>query len=69
MNITTVHGAKGLEADYAAAIMDMTDRTYMSMNACQENMDEEHRVAYVAMTRAKKIFMKIEPISNKAYRW
>lgn len=51
VEVSTIHGAKGEEADHVAVSTSMTRRTYQGY---QENHDDEDRVFYVAATRAKK---------------
>ena len=59
INISTIHGVKGDEADIVVLMPDMAKSA-----ACQLDMDEdsEHRVFYVAVTRAKE---KLYLLENK----
>jgi len=50
IRISTIHAAKGGEADNVVLLTDMAQRTYRSYQA---QPDDEHRVFYVGMTRAK----------------
>lgn len=51
ISISTIHGAKGREADHVLLSPDMTWRTW---EGSQNNPDCEHRVWYVGVTRARK---------------
>lgn len=64
ININTIHGVKGGEADNVALITDMTSRSYDSM---QLNADNEHRVFYVGATRARKNLHIIQPQTIRGY--
>lgn len=62
--INTIHGVKGGEADHVIIVSDMSKRTYMEM---QKDLDSETRVAYVALTRAKKRLTIIMPNGRYSY--
>lgn len=49
VRISTIHGAKGLEAENVLLLGDLTRRPY---EALQADPDSEHRVLYVGITRA-----------------
>ena len=51
VNISTIHGVKGGEADNVAVFDGMSYRTHRGF---LKNKSDEHRVFYVAATRAKK---------------
>jgi DNA helicase-2/ATP-dependent DNA helicase PcrA len=51
IRISTIHTAKGLEADHVLLLTDMSQRTYQEM---ERKPDSEHRVWYVAVTRARQ---------------
>lgn len=51
IKLSTIHSAKGGEADNVVLYTDMARRTY---NNFLKNMDDELRVFYVGITRAKK---------------
>lgn len=51
ISISTIHGAKGREADHVLLNPNMTWRTW---EGYQANTDCEHRVWYVGVTRARK---------------
>lgn len=48
----SIHASKGLEFDYVFIIG--FDEGFFPLNS-EENLEEERRLAYVAITRAKKI--------------
>jgi len=51
IRVSTIHGAKGGEADNVVVYTDVAKKTY---DAMQKNMDDELRVFYVAVTRARQ---------------
>jgi DNA helicase-2/ATP-dependent DNA helicase PcrA len=64
IRISTVHGAKGAEADNVCFMRDMTRKTHEKYLV---NPDPEHRVAYVAVTRARENLYLLQPQSDKYY--
>jgi UvrD-like helicase C-terminal domain len=64
IKISTIHGVKGGEAENVVIQTDMALRTW---NEFQENSDDEHRVWYVAVTRAKNRLYIIQPKTSMAY--
>lgn len=64
IKINTIHGVKGGEADHVAIITDMAARSHRYM---QMFPDDEHRVFYVALTRAKSGINLIQPQSRLFY--
>lgn len=59
IEISTIHGAKGREADNVVLLTDMSKRTAESF---AKNPDAEHRVWYVGATRARKRLFIVNPI-------
>lgn len=57
IKISTIHGAKGGEAENVVLFTDMSNRTYKGM---MENEDDELRVFYVGITRTKKNLFIVE---------
>jgi superfamily I DNA/RNA helicase len=51
IRIGTIHGAKGAQADHVVLLLDMTRKTRTS---CEDYPDDERRVWYVGVTRAKE---------------
>jgi len=64
--INTIHGVKGGEADHVIVLPDMSSRTY---GQYVKDPTDEHRVGYVAVTRAKEKLSLILPSSTKAYSY
>lgn len=64
INISTIHGVKGGEADN---VMLMTDISYKTNEAMIANEDAEHRVWYVGVTRARKELHIITPQTKNYY--
>lgn len=64
IKINTIHGVKGGEADNVVIMTDMAQRTYAEY---QENEDDEHRVWYVAVTRARQKLFIVTPRTNMSY--
>lgn len=64
IEISTIHGAKGREADNVVLMLDMTHRTF---EAFHKNPDAEHRVWYVGVTRAKKRLFIVNSDTNNQY--
>jgi len=64
IRISTIHGVKGGEAENVVVMSDLSFKTYQEMN---RDRDNEHRVFYVAVTRAKNNLYLIEPSTNMYY--
>ena len=64
IRISTIHSVKGAEADNVVLQLDMADRTW---NEYTKFPDDEHRVWYVAVTRAKERLVILSPKTNKSY--
>ena len=58
ITLSTIHGAKGGEADNVLLLPDITKS---SVNQNDRDPDELHRLFYVAVTRAKKSLHILEP--------
>ena len=54
VKLSTIHAAKGGEADNVLLVLDMSKRTLESLQKSLEKQDEEQRVWYVGVTRAKQ---------------
>ena len=65
INISTIHGAKGGEAQNVALLTDVTPRIAEGL---RKNPDAEHRVWYVAATRAKEALWIVRPQSDQGYK-
>ena len=64
INISTIHGAKGGEADHVALL---TDMAYSTWDATSFDHDSEHRVWYVGATRCKETLNIILPRGRYNY--
>ena len=60
IRLSTIHGAKGLEADTVILSSITSPSVERSRLALDELHDEECRVAYVAVTRAKRDFLFVD---------
>jgi superfamily I DNA/RNA helicase len=63
INISTIHRSKGGEADNVALAMDLSTQPWNQLAT-----DEEQRVLYVGLTRARKTLTLIQPKTAKHYR-
>lgn len=64
INISTIHGVKGSEADNVLLV---TDASYKTIEGMNENPDNEHRVWYVGVTRARKTLHILTPQTGTFY--
>lgn len=64
IKISTIHGVKGGEADNVLIITDMAPRTWKEYH---EDPDAEHRVWYVAVTRAREKLFIMQPKTGMFY--
>lgn len=64
IKISTIHSIKGGEAENVVLCTDMAQRTYDEYMA---NEDDERRVWYVAVTRAKNNLFIMSPASSRAF--
>lgn len=63
IKISTIHQAKGGECDNVVVITDVSNTTWRNIHS-----DDEHRVWYVAISRAKKNLIIIRGQSNQFYK-
>ena len=64
VEINTIHAVKGREADNVVILPDMVE---MTSKAFAKDPDNEHRVFYVAVTRAKKHLYIHHPVTSRFY--
>ena len=64
IKISTIHGAKGGEATNVVIQTDMAWRTWTEFEKCP---DDEHRVWYVGVTRAKERLVIVSPQTKLCY--
>jgi DNA helicase-2/ATP-dependent DNA helicase PcrA len=68
VRLLTIHGAKGREADTVVVIPDMSRAAYDTLTRAGRDAEEaEHRVAYVAVTRARRRLIVVEPTTRRYY--
>lgn len=65
IRLSTIHAAKGGEATNVVLLTDITTRVYKNY---QKNPDDENRVFYVGMTRAKENLYLIEPKTTRCFQ-
>ena len=66
IRLSTIHGAKGGEADNVVVYSDMSAQCYQGLT---DTPDDELRVFYVAATRAKINLYIVEPQTQNAFNW
>jgi superfamily I DNA/RNA helicase len=64
ITISTIHAAKGGEAEN---VMILTDMSYRTFNEMQKHPDDENRVWYVAVTRCLEALHLVSPKTNLCY--
>lgn len=63
--VGTIHSVKGGEADNVLVCTDMTRKSFVGY---EQDADSEHRVFYVAATRARKNLLVLMPQTTRYYR-
>jgi ATP-dependent exoDNAse (exonuclease V) beta subunit len=64
IQLQTIHGVKGGEADTVVLAPDMARRTW---EGYEKEPDDEHRVSYVGVSRARKNLIILPPMSSRSY--
>ncbi len=64
IRLSTIHASKGGEADHVVLLPDMAGRT---KREAERNPDDEARVWYVAVTRAKRQLTIVEPATRSFF--
>ena len=68
IRLTSIHAAKGREADLVIVIPDMSRAAYLEyMNAKRGGNEAENRVAYVAVTRTRCRLVIVQPQTRRFY--
>lgn len=67
LRIATIHTAKGAEATNVMMLTDYPSKAVNSVRKGIHSEDDEARVFYVGLTRAKKELHLIHPMSGKGY--
>jgi superfamily I DNA/RNA helicase len=67
--LSTIHAAKGGEEDNVILCLDLGDKILKAIKKSETQHDEEHRVWYVATTRAKNNLYKLKAkIKRRGYQ-
>ena len=66
VRLATIHGSKGGEADHVVLMKEMAGRTYREM---ERNEEDEARVWYVGVTRAREKLTIVESTTRQACPW
>jgi len=70
VTLSTIHSAKGGEADHVIILKEMASRTYNEMLSGKEGkLDDERRVWYVATTRAREKLTLVESKTMRKCPW
>ena len=64
IRLSTIHAIKGGEADHVVVFSDMANKSYEEYT---KDPDNERRVAYVAVTRAKQRLSIVNPFTRKYF--
>lgn len=64
VRLSTIHSAKGAEAKHVVLLSDMATRTHAEM---RDSPEDEARVWYVGVTRAREQLSVVAPYSNQYY--
>ena len=64
IRLSTIHGSKGAEAEN---VMLLTDVSYATWKNINDQSDDEHRVFYVGITRAKNNLYIVNPQGLYSY--
>lgn len=65
IRVSTIHRAKGTEADNVVVMLDITTRTHKEY---MRNSDNENRVLYVGVTRAREKLILVNTTSKWGYK-
>ena len=65
IRIDTIHASKGAEADNVIVMSDISKQSYVGSQIAP---DDEHRVFYVALTRAINNLHLVQPQTSMFYR-
>jgi superfamily I DNA/RNA helicase len=66
VRVSTIHSAKGGEADHVVLLTEMASRTYREM---ERNPDDERRVFYVGVTRARRKLTVVDAKEGRYCPW
>jgi superfamily I DNA/RNA helicase len=66
VRLSTIHSAKGAEADHVVLMTEMARRTHKEM---ENNPDDERRVWYVGVTRAREKLTIVNSQTSQECPW
>jgi DNA helicase-2/ATP-dependent DNA helicase PcrA len=69
VRLSTIHSAKGGEADHVVLMKEIAARTFGEMTKTQKKEDEERRVWYVGVTRAKQRLSLVDAKTVRSCPW
>jgi DNA helicase II / ATP-dependent DNA helicase PcrA len=69
IRLSTIHAAKGGEARHVVLLREMAARTYSEMTGSLQGEEDERRVFYVGVTRARERLTVVEPRRREACPW
>jgi len=69
VRLSTIHSAKGGEADHVILMKEIAARTHGEMNRSPAKQDEERRVWYVGATRAKQHLTLVDAKTPRSCPW
>jgi superfamily I DNA/RNA helicase len=67
ITVSTIHGAKGAEADHVLLTTDSIGNRMARLRQSDSDHEDEHRVWYVGLTRAKQSLHLINPQKRGGY--
>lgn len=73
ITVSTIHAAKGLQADVVAIVPDRSLTSFQAEQQGKEAREDELRLAYVAVTRTRRKLVLLEPLepgnAHRAFKW
>jgi DNA helicase-2/ATP-dependent DNA helicase PcrA len=67
ITVSTIHGAKGAEADHVLLTTDSVGKLVNKLRQSPSDLEDEHRVWYVGLTRARQSLHLINPQRKNGY--
>jgi len=70
IKVGTIHSSKGLEADGVILATELPETTVKAITRFREARDEEMRVSYVGVTRARRNLVVLNnPVNDRRAKW
>ena len=69
LTVSTIHGAKGSEADVVFVIPDVALRLCAGRKSVQDRLDDLVRLFYVAFTRTREELVLLAPATERSIDW